>query len=187
MAAVQQLAAELAVSAVVSRSELSDRVRRVLPLVIADHRWPDPQLLPQQLPAYVGAVLKAHPLTRYDRTTSIRVQGAVAAYCWNYLPDVSWRLLAVETDEDDSAPPLLWAGRDGVVADRIYVGVHRSTDAIAGASWTWASEWSEQMPTAITAVRVLPLAQQPLARLVTAAGVRPLAGSAYDAIGGVWR
>lgn len=178
-----------AVNGPVSRVELTDRVRRVLPHLLADHRWPDPQQLPRLLPAYVGAVLAEHPLSRFDRTTKIRVQGAAATYCWNYLPDDAWRLADLppaDPDAEDIAQPLFWIGPDGVVADRIYCGLHRGIETVAARSWEWAAEWAPLLPAPVSAVRVLPLAQQTLARAVTVDGVAALAGGPLD-FGGVWR
>lgn len=177
-----------------SRAELTDRTRRVLHRLLADHRWPEPQSLPRLLPTYVGGVLSDHPLTERDNSARIRISGGAAAYCWDYLPATAWRLLdrpAVALDDEGtdegSARPLMWAGAHGVVADRIYVGLHRRLDAVTESSWAWAQEWSQALGTAITAVRVIPLAQRPAAQLVTADGPVPLAGTDFDAIGGVWR
>ncbi|MGY1838428.1 MULTISPECIES: hypothetical protein [unclassified Modestobacter] len=180
------------VNGAASRAELTDRVRRVLPRLLADHRWPAPQQLPELLPVHVGAVLAERPLFRFDRTASIRIQGAAATYCWNYLPDDAWRLVelppaAAEGSDEDVAAPLIWIGSRGVVADRIYTGLHRGIPTLAATSWEWAAEWSPLLPAPITAVRVLPLAQQPAARVATADGVTPLAGSGFDTLGGVWR
>jgi hypothetical protein len=180
-----------AMSNLMSRAELTDRVRRVLPRLLTEHRWPDPQHLHELLPVHVGAVTAEHPLTRYDRTASIRIQGAAATYCWQYLPDEAWRLhelpAAAADGDEDRATPLFWVGAGGVVADRIYAGLHRGIPTLAARSWEWAEEWAPLLPAPIVAVRILPLAQQPLARVATADGVAPLAGTVYDALGGVWR
>ena len=184
-----------AVTRIASRAELTDRTRRVLHRLLADHRWPDPQHLPHLLPAYVGGVLAARPLGERDNSARLRISGGAAAYCWDYLPDTSWRLLDLpgaagdeeDGDQDDSARPLVWAGRHGVVADRVYVGLHRRLDAVADSCWAWAQEWARALGTPITAVRIIPLAQRPAAQLVTATGPAPLAGTPLDAMGGVWR
>jgi hypothetical protein len=179
---------EFAVTA--ARTELTDRVRRVLPLLLAEHRWPTPKELCDVLPLHVGAVFAAQPMTRFDRTAKLRVSGAAATYCWEYLPDPVWRLIELPPpaeDAEDVAPPLIWCGPAGVVADRLLVGVQHRSDTVAAASWEWAAEWSAMLPEPISAVRLLPLSQLPQARLVTAGGVLALRGTQFDTLGGVWR
>lgn len=173
-----------------ARPQLARRVQFVLSGLLETCRWPDVTTLPQALPGLAGAVLREHPLTKPDRAAPMKVAGAAATYCWEFLPELEWEWAPETlTVPEDTARPLAWRGLDGqLVVDVLLTGLHRDphTSARRIVTEVFTAAAAEALP--LLGLRVLPLAA-PARALAFTAPDEPtrLAGSALDIPSGVWR
>lgn len=183
----------------ISRGQLSRRVQRVLTELLVADRWPNPDELAATLLPLVGKVLKEHRLTKADRAATIKVTGAAAAYCWEFLPDLTWSWQAQTTGSQGELPPLLWSGPHGLlVGDIVLAGLHRDPLESGVALANALREQVTNSGRSLSAVRLLTLNSPNAALLLTFAGgdasgravtfmVAALSTSSLGDIGGLGR
>lgn len=153
----------------ISRGQLARRVHRVLAELLTTDRWPCPDQLAGTLLPLVGKVLAEHRLTKPDRAAAIKVAGAAAAYCWDFLPDTGWAWTPRPAGLDAEAPrPLVWRGPDGeLVGDVLLAGLHRSPLDMGLPQATSLRELLAGCGHQLAAVRLLTLAAPANALLMT--------------------
>lgn len=180
----------LRLPATISRGQVARRAQRVVTQLLSQHRYPDASTLPGLIAPLVGTVLAKYPLDKHDRAAAMKISGAAASYCWDFLPDLRHHPVTVRLDDTSAVPPLLWATPTGtVIADVLLTGFHRHPVRVAQRLTADLLEALEPTGVRVDAVRAL-MVTTPATSLL----IRPdetftatqLSTSEYANLGGVW-